>query len=357
MGNSKFHKPVIHSMKRRSVLNDYSGARIYMITMSKNPLIPSFGRVVGNPSLPPGHPDAPKVELSPYGKIIYEEIPNLRLINDNLDINYWVVMPDHIHFIVFVRDALTRHFGKELAVFKRNCTKRIWEIDKSVADRRISAFEPNYTDSILKRDGQLRAMIKYVQDNPRRKAILNKYPDFFKRRTLISVSMPSVSSVGSSGAKELFRFIGYGNSLLIRHPLKVSVRVRSAWSEEEFLRIKEEWLSLVRQGAVLISPFYSKREKQIKEEALAAGGRVIIMRNQGFPDKFKPAGREFDLCAEGRLLLLAEEVASPFEKQIDRGQAVYLNSLCAEIAESAPEDVRLSVILRGREDKRDGRGD
>ncbi len=337
MGNSKFHKPVVHSMKRRSWLNDYEGRRIYLITISKNAATPLFGKITGDPLLPPAHENTPRVELSAIGKIIDEEIDAIPRINDKLRILAKVVMLDHIHFVIYVTENISRHIGKEIAVFKRNCTKRYWATDNSKEETRQPVFEANYTDSILKRDGQLSAMIGYVLDNPRRRALIGKYPDFFMRRFVFSIK-------SSDSESDDLRFKGIGNAFLMRCPNKVPVMVRSMWTDEEFSTRKEEWLQLARDGAVLVSPFYSKREKEVRDEALAQGSRLIVMRNQGFPEKFKPSGKEFDLCSEGRLLMLVKYDASPFEKQLDRKHAMHLNDYCRKIAESLLEDISMAIV-------------
>ena len=40
-------------------------------------------------------------------------------------------------------------------------------------------------------------------------------------------------------------------------------------------------------------------------KAIETGARIIKLSDQGFEARFKPKGRDFDLCSEGRLLLLA----------------------------------------------------
>lgn len=325
----------MHRMTRRSNQNDYTSPGHYLITMTKFPQIPLFGEIIGDPAIKPGEKGAPAVSLSPVGVIIDEEIRQITARLPYIEVLNWVVMPDHIHFIVFVKKRLSRHLGYELAVFKKNCTQRIHYLlhpDDTPANsigNKTSAFVKNYTDTIALRQGQIETMQKYIADNPRRRAILRKYPNFFTRHITIKT--------------ERQIFTGFGNPFLLHIPNKVAVKVRSFWSDNEFQEHKEAWLKAAQSGSILISPFYSRREKEVKEEALSLGASIIIMRNIGFPEKFKPSGREFDLCSERRLLLLAEEDAPIYKKQLERQEALRLNDHCAYLAALSSESMRLSI--------------
>ena len=69
MNNPKFHKPTIHSMKRRSLSHDYSYKGYYHITITTTKtLCQPLGQMAGQLEKPDGDPDAPHVALSPIGK-------------------------------------------------------------------------------------------------------------------------------------------------------------------------------------------------------------------------------------------------------------------------------------------------
>lgn len=102
------------------------------------------------------------------------------------------------------------------------------------------------------------------------------------------------------------------------------------FSTPEYERRRDALFAAARVGAVLISPCISDGERQIAREALAAGYRLVTMHNKGFSKFQKPAGRYFDACAEGRLLMLAP-VAWPYqpnEKPMTRADATAMNRLC-----------------------------
>ena len=62
------------------------------------------------------------------------------------------------------------------------------------------------------------------------------------------------------------------------------------------------------------------------------GRPLIILLENGFPPLYKPAGRYFQACAEGRLLMVAP---FPYHRQrrvITREQCLALNKLAQAIA-------------------------
>ena len=77
----------------------------------------------------------------------------------------------------------------------------------------------------------------------------------------------------------------------------------------------------------------SPGEKEIMRRAFEAGFPQIILLENGISTMQKPSGRQFDACAEGRLLLL-----SPWEhhndyRAITREQCLQLNALASKICE------------------------
>lgn len=327
--SSKMNHPGRHSMKRRSRRNDYRGKRIYMITMTKHPEAPWFGNLTGNPHIAPGQPGAPGIELLPFGKKIDMAILKIWAIDSSIETISRIVMPDHIHFIVFVKEPIERHVGKIFGIFKHNITKTMWKLFQELGEKRISCFEENYNDRILLKRGQLETMKKYIADNPRRLAIKRLYPDFFRR--LISVRIGERC------------FNCYGNPFLLQCPDKMAIKVRSRWSDQEFEEHRRRWMAYCERGAIAVSPFISAREKRIRDEVIDMGGSLIVIRKENFPARFKPSGREFELCSEGRLLLICDPAALDHDRSLFREEALRMNSFAEMIAGIASESIVFSI--------------
>ena len=120
----------------------------------------------------------------------------------------------------------------------------------------------------------------------------------------------------------------YGNIHLLDNPFKDQVIVHRADDGETFLANKDRWLHTAANGGVLVSPFISQREKSIRKEAESSGSRFILITNRPFSEREKPSGKDFDLCAQGRLLIIAPLTAMP----LDRPSCLKMNSLAQTIA-------------------------
>ena len=93
-------------------------------------------------------------------------------------------------------------------------------------------------------------------------------------------------------------------------------------------------LTEIAHGATVISPCISEGERELARRAFAAGAKVITLQNKGFSPLYKPGGRFFEPCANGRLLMLAP-VAWPYlpgAKPITRASSCTLNRIAQLIA-------------------------
>ena len=76
---------------------DYGTVGAYFITICAREKKKVFGRVVGGGVL-----DAPRMSPSPHGKIVIAQLEAMTNFYPDLQIEKYVVMPNHIHFIVVV---------------------------------------------------------------------------------------------------------------------------------------------------------------------------------------------------------------------------------------------------------------
>ena len=51
-----------------------------------------------------GLPDGPKIELLPYGEIAAGYIKQLDEFYGNISVESYVIMPNHIHILLFVKE-------------------------------------------------------------------------------------------------------------------------------------------------------------------------------------------------------------------------------------------------------------
>ena len=125
-----------HTMKRRSPGNNYRNPGLYHITINVHDRKhQSLGRITGDIQYPDGHPDAPRVELTAIGKMVeYELLHSITVHYPVIEIQDYVVMPEHVHFIMNVKNSLISKSGRQthlsqvIAGFKEGCNRRYWGI-------------------------------------------------------------------------------------------------------------------------------------------------------------------------------------------------------------------------------------
>ena len=129
-------KPERHSMQHRSPGNNYTHPGIYHITITiSDRKAQSLGRVIGDVQYPDGHPNAPRVELTAIGKMVeYELLHSISYHYPFIEVQDYVIMPEHMHFILNVKNSIISkngrmtHLGQIIAGFKNGCNRRYWEI-------------------------------------------------------------------------------------------------------------------------------------------------------------------------------------------------------------------------------------
>ena len=307
-------------MTRRGFCHDYCARCFYLITMTKAPGVPDFSLVTGNPEAPRHSPERPRTVLLTVGEAIEKAICRFRQEFPAVTIMRRVVMPDHIHLVVYARERLPRQIGYYIAALKGACSRTAWEMmpQADFSSRQQPVFEKNFNDRILFRDIPLDNFLRYVDDNPRRLLVRRASPDFFRR----------VNSLTVGGR----RLSAYGNLFLLGDPQKAAVRVSRSFTPAELTRRKRQWLATVENGGVLVSPFISQAEKRVRDWTIANGGKVIQVMPCGFPERYKPSGESFELCCRGRLLQVAPHDAPAAGGKLTRELSMRLNALAEEIA-------------------------
>lgn len=311
---------------KRAFFHDYCAPGYYLITATALPGSPRLSEIPDERlnNIKKGEMIIP--DHTPLGEAIKQAILDISTHHPEMSILRFVVMPDHIHFVLKVKERLKRMLGSELAGFFGACSKASSRLQGLNEVKTL--FGPYFERIIFSRE-QLDRAIKYVEDNPRRYILRKRNPDLFKRYLHLDVAG--------------HEYAAFGNIFLLRELYLLAVRIHRRWSEEEFRRYDEYCREEIDKGAIPISPAIHPAEKAIMDYARENGGRMIILKDQGFEERFKPYGKNFDLCTEGRLLLLA-----PWPENIGRkstaGYAEFhqMNDLAAALA-VMPATARLNL--------------
>ena len=154
-----------------------------------------------------------------------------------------------------------------------------------------------YHERILHAPGQLRRMIDYVKDNPRRLWLKRHNPDLFRlhRRT----------DVGG------LQFTSLGNHFLLEWPDRQMVEMSRSATDGQVQERLQQVLAAAHNGAITYTAAISKGEKLIARTLREQGYPLVVLLNDGFPAEgsrhehfYKPGGVYFEACSRGQLLLL-----------------------------------------------------
>ena len=329
------HKPFAGekkpSMLRRRVGHDYESRRVYLITMTVEGRRPLLGRLVGDADAPDCSPEAPRVELSHLGEEVRKCWLSIRKRHPEVRVLVTMVMPDHLHGILFVTRQMEQHLGMVIKGFKVGCNKAYRLLspmpqhccgkeDKGGKESKGFLFARNYNDHILEGAGELERWFTYLRNNPRRLAVKRAYPEYFRVRFGVTIGKQDYAAIG--------------NRFLLDYPEKIQVQCSRSLTDEQIAETVERMLAKARRGVVLVSPAISKGEQAVMRAVLDARLPLIFLTPWGFNEFSKPGHQYYEACAEGRFLILA-----PWEHQnqrlpLTREMCLALNAMTAEICGS-----------------------
>ena len=327
---------------------DYRGRAIYHFTLPVEGRYPLFGTLEGDSA------ETAAVRLNAYGRRVCKMLSGLAQFYKGkgyaLKVLAQMVMPDHVHLVIQVLEPLPQSIGAVVRGFKSACTKvykeefygsgenaaemhggardaaEVHEGDEGNAAEgrggdegrargdeggapvhfvrifadRGSVWQQDpayYHERILHAPGQLRRMIDYVKDNPRRLWLKTHNPDLFKlhRRTV---------AAGLS-------FTSMGNHFLLNWPDGQTVEMSRSANSEQIQERLQSVLAAAHNGAITYTAAISKGEQLIARSLRQQGYPLVVLLNDGFPKEgspheryYKPGGVYFEACSKGQLLLL-----------------------------------------------------
>ena len=115
-----------------------------------------------------GVPDGPKIKLTKYGKIADKYINQLNGFYNDLSVESYVIMPNHVHILLFVRDYAfgpsrtpvptiqNTTVSRFVSTFKRFCNKDIGE----------NIWQYRSYDHIIRNKQDYEKHLKYIYENP-----------------------------------------------------------------------------------------------------------------------------------------------------------------------------------------------
>lgn len=323
--------PVNPNFNRRCASHDYSSRCIYMITMIKEVETPILSVVRGQRN------DKGKIyawtTLTEAGLVVKKELERLVVRYPALKILTKAIMPDHIHVEIFCRERLKKDLGYILSEFMASCTTWLKNLPEYQGKDEVKFFIKGFNDKICWGRGTKDAFYNYIADNPRRYFIKKNFPEFFGTALVLHIA-------GAAGEE---RYALYGNAFLLDCPDKVPVKVSSRYSAEERVAWEYNWTECLRSGGVMVSPFINPEEKVWRDRGIEMGCKIILILNNGFSGpRYKPGSPYFDICATGRLLVIAPLDYDTRGGSPGKRECMAMNAFAKRIAEIKAGDYRLS---------------
>ena len=326
--------------------HNYYGRGVYLITRvvcGRESLLSKFVTELGHE----------KIVLSTLGEAVqhsWRQTPSIQLSRGNhVAVHACVCMPDHFHGVIEVFEPMEWSLGDIIQVFKSLCT-RLWQEqqglpssinrpisvdcqspdcpawlreksleyhDEGTLIRNIShkqrqeyysfvgriqrpLFDDSYDDTICLDERHRKAMIAYVNDNPRRALLRRLLPDVLQRCLHVQIGGRSYGA--------------FGNLFLLRWTRKVQIQCHRRHpishlpyeTTDDYTRQHSEWIAAILAGqTVVVTPGISRGELLMKIECLEKGYPLIHLQADPIGRYWKPERKRFDACVQGCLLILA----------------------------------------------------
>ena len=289
---------------KRMFIHDYTRVGFYMITILTAGRRPLFG-VCRNDC----------VDLSPAGEAVKRRWYEISSHRPAIEASNLVVMPDHIHGIVYVKEKLPKPVGDTIRGFKSGVTS---ELRKVSSNANLEVWEESYHDRIIMNSETFREERRYIDDNPRRYCLCKAHPNLFVKVThLESLRLPQGMD-----------WSGFGNLFLLEKPELMPVQISRSATGDEVAMLKSMVTDRVSRGTVMVSPFISPGEKDIATMVIEQDyGSLILLKPDGFPPLYKPSRAYIDLCAKGRLLVLSPFAYTGRRQKLSRERCLQMNRL------------------------------
>lgn len=167
---AKHYNPQRHH--RRSIRRpgyDYARAGKYFVTICSHERACLFGDIASD-----------QIILNEYGRIVEEEWVRTAMIRAEIILEDYVVMPNHIHGIIVLRESTTpaSHAGSDILAGPRpGSLGAIVGGFKAAACSRINllrgtpgfpVWQRDFHDHIIRNDDEYRRIVAYIRNNPLR---------------------------------------------------------------------------------------------------------------------------------------------------------------------------------------------
>lgn len=164
----KYQKDIYRRKSLRLKGYNYKQAGAYFVSICTLNRACLFGNIISE-----------EMVLNDAGRIVADEWIKTVEIRNNIELDEWVVMPNHFHGILVINECrgtarrapTVEQFGKPvpgsiptiIRSFKSAVTKRINELRNSPGEK---VWQRNYYEHIIRDENELNRMREYITNNP-----------------------------------------------------------------------------------------------------------------------------------------------------------------------------------------------
>ena len=147
---------------------DYSQAGAYFLTVCVQNRECLFGEIADG-----------QMALNDAGKVVADEWMKIAKIRNEIELDKWIVMPNHFHGVLVINDSVgaihesplqmtvtqrrNMELPKLIGRFKMLSSKRINEI-RNTSD--VKLWQRNYYEHVIRNDDELNRIREYIANNP-----------------------------------------------------------------------------------------------------------------------------------------------------------------------------------------------
>ncbi len=139
---------------------DYSSNGLYFVTICIKDKKPILSKVVGDDA----HIVPKKIVLKPYGIVVDKYIRRINDVYDNISVENYIIMPNHIHLLLFI-DRFTPN-GTMWASSPTKVATVVRSL-KTMVTKEIgfSMWQRSYNDEIIKNEKHFQSVWNYIEYN------------------------------------------------------------------------------------------------------------------------------------------------------------------------------------------------
>jgi len=144
---------------------DYNSAGGYFLTICVEDMRKLLGEVVGRYDS-----GAPYVQLSKYGLVAQKYLEQIELSYQNVFVDKYVVMPNHIHILIRIsQDIITPiNGGAPRSSRPTSMISRILTAFKKLTNKefRFNMWQDSFHDHIIRNEEDYLKYLQYIENNP-----------------------------------------------------------------------------------------------------------------------------------------------------------------------------------------------